>query len=275
MTTTPNGTVAPDDGQGIPADLLADGQPVVAEPTPEEAAARKAEAEKQELYGRLRAQEDMIRDQKRMLAELGETVKTIGDRTKAVDDRSQEAQIRGWQYAIDETRARMRKAAAEADVAAHDAAERDLDLLLRNSPVTRGPEPKAAAELPRQDIKVDPDIVAWLGVNPWYNSDWESRALFDGVYADLSINKPGMSTKERLAEAKSRVEKRLPDKFPTSQARKAPPAVSAPGPQGVKPKPKAKTEADLPPEARDIMERQVKRGLLTKEQYLKDFPWDK
>jgi hypothetical protein len=78
------------------------------------------------------------------------------------------------------------------------------------------------------------------------------------------------------AAYKKKLIETFPHKFPT-QARPTAPAVSRPGPQGTKAagsKPKAKTEADLPPSARSAMEHFIKQGVLTKDQYLKDYEWD-
>ena len=105
---------------------------------------------------------------------------------------------------------------------------------------------------------------AWKGENPWFGSDNVMTAAANAVANELEQS--GVKGAEQLAEVAKRMRAEFPHKFENAN-RKAPAAV-----EGSTPTRKAgKTWADLPPEARTTADKWVKQGLLTKEQYLKDF----
>lgn len=286
MTGTPNGAVAASDDDGsIPADLLADGDGAPAAETPEVEASRKAEAELAELRSQNAAQRDMILDLNRRGKEQSDTLAELLQRQRDMDKRSSDQEDRGWAIAEADLHARIERAAADADAASVKALTADLSWLLKNRPAAAksakdDPADKAAKD--RQPAaetgKVDPAVLQWVDENPWFNTDIElhqyARARDDAV----GRANPNMPMRERLAKVKEQVLKRFPDKFPadarSADARNAPAAVSRPGAQTARTKPKGKTEADLPEGARVAMAKFVKQGVLTKEQYLKDYQWD-
>lgn len=105
---------------------------------------------------------------------------------------------------------------------------------------------------------------AWKGENPWFGSDSVMTAAANAVANELEQS--GVKGAEQLAEVAKRMRAEFPHKFENAN-RKSPAAV-----EGSTPTRKAgKTWADLPPEARQTADKWVKQGLLTKEQYLKDF----
>lgn len=104
----------------------------------------------------------------------------------------------------------------------------------------------------------------WRGENPWFGSDRVMTAAANAVADELE--QAGVKGAEQLAEVVKRMRAEFPHKFENAN-RKTPAAV-----EGSTPTRKAgKTWADLPPEARQTADKWVKQGLLTKEQYLKDF----
>jgi hypothetical protein len=274
MSGTTNGAVAPDDDGGIPADLLADGSQ--APELAEEDAASKSARELAELRAQNAAQRDMIHDLSRRSREQGDAVAEIRDLIRSVNDRSREAQDRGYDLAIDDIRNRIVRAASDADPATAAALMADLDVLTRNRPKVAEPAKKTADKPDAQTVTPDPATLEWLQSNPWFNADDELRDYAMARDQRLGIANPNMPIRERLAKVKEETVKRFPDKFPNEGRRNAPAAVSRPGAQTTKVgKPRAKTEADLPTGARAAMERFVRQGVLTKEQYLKDYQWDK
>ncbi len=105
---------------------------------------------------------------------------------------------------------------------------------------------------------------AWKGENPWFGSDSVMTAAANAVANELEQS--GVKGAEQLAEVAKRMRAEFPHKFENAN-RRTPAAV-----EGSTPTRKAgKTWADLPPEARQTADKWVKNGLLTKEQYLKDF----
>jgi hypothetical protein len=256
----------------LPADITDEAiDAVTAEPTTEEMTA-KLYQETVELKGRLRAQEEVIGG---LRGEVSETKRLASEQGSALNEllgHTRDARERGFAYAHDEIWARMDRAVKDADTESYNAAKRELDALHRSRPAPADKK-TATADPPKQTQQADPVVGAWFADNPWYNTDTEMRGLADGVYNSLLASEPHTSTTDKLAKVKERVSKRFPDKFPAA-ARDAPTAVSRPGPQGGRGKPRAKTEADLPPTARAAMDKFVKQGVLTKDQYLKDYQWE-
>jgi hypothetical protein len=60
---------------------------------------------------------------------------------------------------------------------------------------------------------VQEDIAEWLAENNWYSADEEMQILANFLDGKLTKDKPGMTTKERLAEVRKGVAKRFPEKF--------------------------------------------------------------
>ena len=273
MAEQPNGAVAPE-GSGALSDAAIDQALDATEhqPTEEEARALKAEKEAQDLRDHLRALQDANQQLTTRSKKQDEILGELLDRTKAVDDRSREAQDRGWQYARDDLEARIERAAAEADTATVRVLMAEMKALDQAKPSAK-PEPKTKKTEEQPTQAADPIVSAWFNANPWYNTDSEMRGYADGAYNNLLATEPNTATADKLAKVKAKVIRKFPENFP-NEARNNPPAVSRPGPQGgTRAKPKEKTEADLPPEAREVMERLVRRKVLTKDQYLKDFQW--
>jgi hypothetical protein len=69
---------------------------------------------------------------------------------------------------------------------------------------------KVNAALPKD---VQNDIAEWLAENNWYSADEEMQILANFLDGKLTKDKPGLTTKERLAEVRKGVAKRFPEKF--------------------------------------------------------------
>jgi hypothetical protein len=66
------------------------------------------------------------------------------------------------------------------------------------------------AALPKE---VQDDIAEWLAENKWYSADEEMQSIANLRDAKLLQEKPGLTTKERLAEVRKHIAKRFPEKF--------------------------------------------------------------
>ena len=104
----------------------------------------------------------------------------------------------------------------------------------------------------------------WKGENPWFGADSVMTAAANAIGNELE--QAGVKGADQLAEVAKRMRAEFPHKFENAN-RRTPAAV-----EGSTPTRKAgKTWTDLPPEARQTADKWVKDGLLTKEQYLKDY----
>lgn len=119
-----------------------------------------------------------------------------------------------------------------------------------------------APELPQE-------FVSWQNQNRWYTEVGYMRQWADDY--GISLAKSGLSPSEVLKKVSEGVRKEFPHKF-TNPNKAAAPAVSENKPSGGStPKGLAAVEASLSETDRKAMETFVRNGLLTKEQYLKDF----
>lgn len=223
------------------------------------------------LRSQLRKQDDTIARQERLLKEQGEALKEILER-----DRQRDA--RGFDYARDHVKQRMRKAVADADTQAFADAERELEELDKMKPVPKEAKKPDANARTNDPPPADPAAIEWTERNPWFFSDKKLNRIARGLEEALLEEKPHLSTADRLTEVSDEVKRRYPEKFENG-ARNNPPTAARPGPQGVRPASgakKTKTFDDIPAAERDAAKTafamiQRRTPALTAEQYLKDY----
>ena len=129
----------------------------------------------------------------------------------------------------------------------------------------RKPDPVAA----RATNHPDPSFVAWNDENKWFGTDKELTDEANLVGEVIKRQNPTLIGSEFLDEVTKRVKKMYPEKFTnTNRARPSPvegttaPRASGKGGKGFN---------DLPPEAKQACQKFEKNGLLTREQYLKEY----
>jgi hypothetical protein len=119
------------------------------------------------------------------------------------------------------------------------------------------------------------ELASFVAQHPEYRSDPE--LIQDALAANEAIVKrhPEMGFREQLEAVHKRMLKLHPEKFPIRNVPRHT-TVSAPtrGGGGWGAAKKKRTVADLPEGARTAMEMFVRRGVLTPEQYLKDYQWE-
>lgn len=105
---------------------------------------------------------------------------------------------------------------------------------------------------------------AWKSENPWFESDEAMTAAAVAIANRLEAS--GVKGDEQRAEVAKRIRAEFPQKF--ANERRAQPSVV----EGATPPRKAsKGWNDLPPEAKATAEKWVKQGLISKENYVKDY----
>lgn len=105
----------------------------------------------------------------------------------------------------------------------------------------------------------------WKADNAWFETDTVMRAAAAAL-GDEAVKK-GLEGKAQLDFVSERIRKEFPHKFENPN-RTAPAAVEG---GGQPPKKSGKGWADLPAEAKAFADRMVKQGLITKDQYAKDY----
>jgi hypothetical protein len=237
----------------------------------------KVQKETPILRERLRTQDSMIQ---RMEAELRETKRLASEQGQAVNElleRSRGAEDRGFQYEAARIEAGMRKAVENADTPAYDALRMELDGLYRQRAEKQRKPADPDKDKPNgQQTTPDPAAAAWVRENTWFNSDKKLHRAAIAIEATLMEDEPHLSTADRLKKVRDEIVQRFPEKF-ENQARRQPSAVSAPGGQLTRPvRPKQKTVADLPDDAKQALTTLKRRDpKFTDEMYLKNYQWDK
>lgn len=245
---------AADDGQGIPADMLADtpaeGAPNT-EASPSAEVARKIGWRPLEEY---RGPKDKWIDADAFLDKVqteapvrNERLRTLGaeaERLRRENEdlkrereqgwgeivkRSRSAEERGFNLAISNIEEQMDAAVEQADTALYKRLKAERGNLLKMMPA-----PPDRRELQPNGPPQDPAVMNWVQQNPWFTTDKKLNAVAISLEAALMAEKPGLSTHERLEEVRDEVQKRFPEKF-SNTARSAPPTAARPSAQAVRP----------------------------------------
>lgn len=119
------------------------------------------------------------------------------------------------------------------------------------------------------EVKREKAYNAWVKDNGWFETDAVMKAAAVAIGDEL-VAKGIVDPEKQLAEIAKRIRSEFPHKFENPR-RKEPGSVEGPTPVRRK---GGRTWSDLPPEIRTRADKWVKEGLLTKEQYLKDYQWD-
>lgn len=128
-------------------------------------------------------------------------------------------------------------------------------------------EEQRAAESNQNNVQVDttpnPLFIAWVGRNPWYNHNRAMKVFADDIGNKMAL--AGSSPDEILGEVERRIKKEFPEQF-TNPNRDKPGAVESGGSKGSQ----RKDTFQLTDEETRVMNRFVRAGVLTKEQYIAD-----
>lgn len=117
-----------------------------------------------------------------------------------------------------------------------------------------------------QTVEVDtvnPELAAWIEKNKWYDTDRAMKAFADDLGRELSLR--GQPPSEILKEVERQVKQEFSHKF-RNPNRDKPNAVEGSSGKGTK----AKDTFVLTDEEKQIMERFVRTGAITREKYIED-----
>lgn len=138
----------------------------------------------------------------------------------------------------------------------------EIDAKLADAKAVKPAKPEKPAE-----NTIPAETQAWLERNPWFlrNEDMHNRAK--AIEAEVIEEASGLSNEEVLAEVEAKIRKEFPHKF--SRARRE--ATGAGG--GKRPASASETKgySDLPAEARAECDQFVKKGIITREQFVKEY----
>ena len=123
------------------------------------------------------------------------------------------------------------------------------------------------------EAKPDPDFVAWKRENDWYMKDKRLTAIADSIGDELRSENPNLVGRDFLDEVVARVKEEMPHKFGNT-SRERPIAVESAGGSKQVGSKKAKTYDNLPADAKTACDSFVRKGWLTKEEYISKYDWN-
>ncbi|MDE2097563.1 MAG: hypothetical protein KGL39_09980 [Patescibacteria group bacterium] len=170
---------------------------------------------------------------------------------------------RAYQKALADLKAEKKEALAEGD---HERVVEIDDEILDLKDKQRSPEVKKPSP---PNPKDDPVYRAWEDANPWSREDAMSQAA---VRAAELLRIQGRQETGRifLDLVAEKVKEAFPEKF-NNQNRNRASAVEGGTPAAHRPG--GKTYADLPTEAKAACDKFVKQGLLSREEYVREYDW--
>lgn len=116
----------------------------------------------------------------------------------------------------------------------------------------------------------DPIFKQWVDANPWYSNDRVLRALTHDYAEEIKQTNPQLVGLEFLEQVKMRVKEEHPEFF-QNPSKTRPAAVSTSSTASGSRSNRKRTYADLPPEARDVCDKFVRKGFVTQESYVQDY----
>jgi hypothetical protein len=189
------------------------------------------------------------------LAALKKTVENIVRINTNVSERE-------YERAMETIRNEQATAIENNDGEKFKALEAQKDTLVKNRP--------EKVEIVKEDPPVNPEFTKWVTHNTWYNDDPELRNYSDYMASVVSRENPQLEGEALFEAVKNRVKATFPDKFENPNRNKAG-DVDGGTNQGGSGEKKNKSYRDLPADARSACDRFVAEGLMTREEYAKDY----
>lgn len=168
-----------------------------------------------------------------------------------------------YKKALTDVKTQRRLAVADGNVEAVDVYDAQIEQLqaskleIKEAPKPAGPPP---------------EFTEWAEKNQWYAKDADMRADADGLgQAYVARNQGKVSVQQTLDYVRGRMEKMYPEKFNSTPQTQAVSEVESGGvSRGEPTRSNSKLkESDLNEQERHVMNTMVKRGVLTKSEYIK------
>lgn len=204
---------------------------------------------------------------KNLEAEISTIRDTYDERFRKLDGMTQVALNRQRAQIHQEYEAAKRRAVADGDMDRYD----DLNTKQHQALSSFNPEAEAEQYAPKPQPKqaaqpqVPQEVQEWTQRNSWFQRDEEMAAVASAHHGRLMKEMPGLTLAENLSRTEQYVKSKFPEKFgitPQSTSQPHAPAVEGGGRVGVGGG-GARGYNQLPPEAKQAMEKYIGQGLYT------------
>jgi hypothetical protein len=251
----------------VPAEVTPPTEPVVEQPAApnfEELAAAEGWVPQDQWTGdpnEWRPAKEFV-DRGKLFKKIDEQNRKLKRLEQGVEEfRKHHEQVRKIEYerALNHLKAQKKEALLEGDAdAVIDIDEKIAD--------TKAAQKQAAAQPQvQEDSQPDPAFTAWIQRNQWYGKDKAMKAVADAVAYEIAgegVREPA----KILAEVEKRVRQEFPHKF-TNPNRERASAVEGSTNRGTS----NRDTVQLSDDERRVMQKIVATGIMTKEQYLKEY----
>ena len=121
-----------------------------------------------------------------------------------------------------------------------------------------------------QEQVLDPSLNEWLGKNDWFGQDARMTAIANGIGEAIRRENPNLIGQPFLEQLDKELAEFFPEKLGKTK-RQSPVDTGGTGGRVVRGK---RSYEALPPDAKAACDKFVKQGLMTKEDYVKDYDWE-
>lgn len=203
--------------------------------------------------------------------EIAEVKKAAKDFEKFQRDAA-DRKVREISLQLDSLKQSRKEAITSGDGDTVVAIEEQIDSLKVEKETAQAEAKEPAKEEKKQGTEVlDPLVVSWMEENPWFGSDRRMTVVADEIGKELYAKHNGTLQGQAFFDAlNEELQKEYPEKLGkkrTNPVESSTRGTSRPGAAA------AQSYKNLPADAKQACDRFVKQGLMTQEQYVKDFDW--
>ena len=196
---------------------------------------------------------DKIATQSKQLKNVAQAVEALKLHNGKIEEAS-------YQRALKELKAERKQALIEGDADKFESLDDEIKTVEKQVDVIREEQQKPIV---REEPQVHPEFANWQNKNPWYTSVKYMKDFADSEGSKLAGT---MSPGEVLKEVEKRVRKEFPHKFVNQNKADAPDVGTSKATGRV-----ARSESiELDEQELSIMNKFIRQGVMTKEQYIAD-----
>ena len=201
---------------------------------------------------------------KRLISEIQELKQTFKEFSDYHRSSIEKTKRQSYEKAIKDIAKEQRKAVEDGDVEKFDMLEQEKAKIAEPEP-----EPEPGHQAPEKS----PELIKWEQANPWYEGDTIDEIMMTARANEIAaVMQAKKMPFEKILETVSEAMKReYPDHFTNKRASSTASVNSPTRSAGAVSGKKGKTFDDLDAEAKATCNRFVKEGLMTKEEYIKEY----